>query len=169
MGRMRRCGLRCANLDIQASIGPMPTNLINPRKPDASAPARARSRVQKPVRLVLQAGPVTVDLALLDTPTAARIVAALPLFGVAEPWGGSVHFRLPIESGRERGARINANLGEVYYWSEEDRVIIPFGPTPISRDHEIRLPRPCNPWATIAADVTILRRIAPGAKVTLKA
>ena len=149
----------------------MPTNLIRPLKSDGSAaPNRATPRaLGKDGQIILEAGRVTLKLALYDTATAARIARALPLYGVAEPWGSCLHFRLPIGSGRERGARLNARLGEVYYWSEEDRVIVPFGPTPISRDGEIRLPRPCNPWAEIIGDVALLQRAPPSAKVTLKA
>lgn len=144
----------------------MPTNLIKrlPLAPNQSNRVGAgRRRV-----IVFQAGTISLKLALLETATAARIAQALPLYGVAEPWGQSVHFKLPIDTGRDRGARINARLGEVYYWAEEDRVLLPFGPTPISRDTEIRLPRPCNAWAEVIGDISLLRQVKPGAKITLK-
>jgi len=149
----------------------MPTNLIKPMK--TAQQKRAGSHGADPGgtrhrQITLEACGVTLKLTLYDTPTALRIAQALPLFGVAEPWGACVHFRLPIGTGRERGARLNAQLGEVYYWMEEDRVLIPFGPTPISRDTEIRLPRPCNPWARVDGDVTRLRAVVPSAKITLK-
>ncbi len=149
----------------------MPTNLIKrldgtPGKGAASVGLGRDGTKRR--QITLEAGGVVLKLALYDTPTAARIAQALPLFGVCEPWGECLHFRLPIGTGRERGARLNAQLGEVYYWMEEDRVLIPFGPTPISRDTEIRLPRPCNPWAEVVGDVTRLRAVVPSAKVSLK-
>ena len=149
----------------------MPTNLIRPmnKPPGTGAGSIGGGRNGGPGRqIILDACGVALKLTLYDTPTAARIAQALPLFGVAEPWGACLHFRLPIGTGRERGARINAQLGEVYYWMEEDRVLIPFGPTPISRETEIRLPRPCNPWARVEGDVMRLRAVVPSAKVTLK-
>lgn len=149
----------------------MPTNLIKPIKPtpgERAGPVGVGNRAAPGRQITFNACGVDLKLTLYDTPTAARIAQALPLFGVAEPWGACVHFRLPIGTGRERGARLNAQLGEVYYWMEEDRVLIPFGPTPISRDTEIRLPRPCNPWARIDGDVTRLRAVVPSAKVMLK-
>ena len=142
----------------------MPTNLMKPLK----RPGARRQPATKPTQIELLAGPVILTLTLLETPTAARILAALPLFAAAEPWGSVLHFKLPIGSGRERGARINARLGEVYYWHEESRVILPYGPTPISGAGEIRLPRPCNAWAMVAGDVAILKRVVPSAKVTLR-
>lgn len=148
----------------------MPTNLIRPKVLPAgggatSSGAKGSSGAKT---IVLEAGRVRLQLALYETETARRISQALPLFGFAEPWGACVHFKLPIDCGRERGARVNGRLGEVYYWTEEDRVLVPFGPTPISRDNEIRLPRPCNPWAEVIGDVTALRAVAPSVKVALK-
>ena len=72
---------------------------------------------------------------------------AAPLFAPAETWGESIHFEIPVETGRDRTARVNGLAGELYFWSEDDRVIFAFGPTPISRPNEMRLPRPCNVWA----------------------
>ena len=79
-----------------------------------------------------------------------------------------VHFDLPVVCGRERGARINGRAGEIYYWSEDERIIIPFGPTPISRPDEMRLPRPCNVLATTQDDVTRLSVVTPGEKVSIR-
>lgn len=149
----------------------MPTNLIKPlaNRPGGLASEAGGPRAGKARHIYLEAAGVRLQLALYDTPTALRIAQAIPLYGVAEPWGQCLHFKLPIGSGRERGARLNARLGEVYYWTGEDRVLIPFGPTPISRASEIRLPTPCNPWAEIVGEVAPLQGVAPSAKVTLKA
>ena len=67
-----------------------------------------------------------------------------------------------MHTGRERNARLNVQPGDVCFWSENDRVLIGFGPTPISMANEIRLMRPCNIWATALDDVTALR-VAQGA------
>jgi hypothetical protein len=112
---------------------------------------------------------VSIRAELLDTPTAERIWAALPIYSTAETWGGAVHFETPVESGRERGAKALACAGEIAFWSEEDRVIIAFGPTPISKPGELRLPRSCNIWATALDDPTLLKAVTPGEKVSLTA
>ncbi|HXF54857.1 MAG TPA: cyclophilin-like family protein, partial [Hyphomicrobiaceae bacterium] len=116
----------------------------------------------------LTAGRGSIRLKLLDTPTAARVWAALPLYSALEPWGESIHFEVPIETGRERGARLNGAPGEVFFWIGEDRVLIPYGRTPISRPGEIRLPHPCNLWAEALDDVGLLKAARPGEKVALK-
>jgi hypothetical protein len=143
----------------------MPTNLLRktvPKPAQASRPAAGE-------RLALMtAGKVAIRLKLLDTPTADRLWAALPLYSTAEPWGRSIHFETPIESGRERGARLVGAAGEVFFWISEDRVLVPYGRTPISKPGEIRLPHPCNVWASALDDVAQLEAVRPGDKVELK-
>ena len=99
--------------------------------------------------------------------TAARIFEALPLHATAETWGQSVRFELPIETGREAGATREAVPGDIYFWSEESRVIVAFGPTPISAPGQIRLPSPCNVWAKAIDDVSLLNTVQAGEKVSL--
>ncbi len=115
-----------------------------------------------PRHIFIETGSVRLRARLADTPTAERIWAALPLFSAVETWGDCIHFEIPVHTGRERNARLNVQPGDVCFWSENDRVLIGFGPTPISMANEIRLMRPCNIWATALDDVTALR-VAQGA------
>jgi hypothetical protein len=148
----------------------MPTNLLRDRNravgPD---PDRKRHLATPPQdrRIVIGAGRVKVRAQLLDTPTADRLWQALPLHSTAEPWGACIQFETHAESGRERNARQLAEPGEIYYWVENDRVVIPFGPTPISRPGEVRLPRPCNLWARALDDVGVLKAVRPGERVSV--
>lgn len=145
----------------------MPTNYF--RK--SEKPAKARPR-KEPVsvagkRARLKAGRVELEIELLETVTARLIWRALPLYSIAETWGDSLHFECPIRAGRERTARLNVAAGDVCYWSEDDRVMIGWGATPISRPNEIRLMRPCNIWAKALGDVSALDVVTPGEKVSL--
>lgn len=143
----------------------MPTNLLRAKtRPPGRAPSNEGIGSR---RLLLSAGRARLPIETLPTPTAARILAALPLYSTAETWGASLHFELPVDTGRERGARLNVSAGDIAYWSEEDRVIIGYGPTPISRDGQIRLPSPCNIWARALDDVSLLNAVRAGEKVTL--
>jgi hypothetical protein len=148
----------------------MPTNFLREHNravgPDE---AQKRRRAMRPEerRILITAGRAKVRAQLLDTPTAERIWQALPLHSTAETWGQSLHFETPVESGRERGARLLAVPGDICFWVEDDRVIIAFGPTPISRPGELRLPRPCNLWARALDDVGVLKAVRPGEKVSV--
>jgi hypothetical protein len=149
----------------------MPTNILRSRASSIRPrPAKRAAGAPGPKRRVLiKAGRVAIRAELLDTETAERIWTALPLFSTAETWGNSVHFETPVETGRERGARANSEAGDICFWTEDDRIIIAFGPTPISRSGEIRLPRPCNIWAKAMDDVALLKTVAPGEKVSVTA
>lgn len=144
-----------------------PTNFLRVKsKPGAQ---RAQRPVAGPRHVVITCGRVAIRARLADTSTADRIWAALPLYSTAETWGAAVHLEVPIESGRERGARQMIDKGQIAYWSEDDRIIIGFGPTPISRPSEIRLPSPCNIWAAALDDVGALAAVRPGEKVSVVA
>ncbi len=143
----------------------MPTNFLRSLARAIAKPAKA-----PPVRdIVIRAGTSTIRARLLETQTANLIFAALPLFSTAETWGQSIHFEVPVEAGRERGARAVVAVGEIAFWCEDDRIVIGFGPTPLSRGPEIRLARPCNIWALALDPVTPLKSVTPGEKVSIEA
>jgi len=148
----------------------MPTNLLR-RKPHqpASAQKPATNGGRGQGRFVrLTAGRHHLILRLLETRTADLVWQALPLFSIAETWGESIHFETPLRTGRERGARLNVQPSDVCFWTEDERVVLAWGPTPISRPDEIRLMRPCNIWAETVGDPAILSGVTPGEKVSLE-
>lgn len=151
----------------------MPTNYL--RRGGKAPPlphSAAKPRGPEPASLLaadLTAGRVRLDVSLADTPSAHRILAALPLYSIVETWGDSLHFQIPITGGRDRTAKLNADIGELYYWAEEERLILVYGPTPISGNGVIRLPRPCNVVGHVAGDFDALRKVHPGQKVVMKA
>ena len=145
----------------------MPTNFIRRRLDDRPAPAPIKSQSAPQRTALLTAGQAKIRLSLLQTRTADLIWSALPLHSIAETWGDSIHFDTPLKTGRERTAKLNVAIGEVCFWSEDERVVLAWGPTPISRVGEIRMMRPCNIWAQTLDDPTELDGITPGEKVTL--
>lgn len=146
----------------------MPTNILR-KRPKPSARNDGAKRGRAPRRVLIKAGRVSLTADLLTTATADRIWAALPLHSTVETWGHAIHFEVPIETGRDRTARTLASPGDICFWVEDDRVIIAFGATPISRPGEMRLPRPCNVWAKTLDDVTPLKVVTPGEKVSVTA
>lgn len=145
----------------------MPTNVLRQRAPRKSLDNAREPTAEQKRLAVIKAGKVSIRVELLDTTTAERIWSQLPLFSTAEPWGQAIHFETPVESGRDRSARLLAQPGDICFWVEEDRVLIAFGRTPISRPGELRLPSPCNVWAKAVDDVTLLKDVAPGEKVSV--
>ena len=159
----------------------MPTNLYRkmPKKTAGASQNRGGAdlakqqghphRDQKPKIIQFTIGRTSFKAQLSDTPTAERFWRALPIFSVAETWGETIHFETPVPTGRDRTARINARPGDICFWTNDNRVIIAFGPSPISRPGEIRLPTLCNVFAKAMDDASVLKIVTPGEKVSVKA
>lgn len=145
----------------------MPTNILR-KAADQRKPQAGKARGDPEPRIVvLTAGAARVRIELANTITADLVWQALPLYSTAETWGQSITFETPLEAGRDRTARVLATVGEIYFWVEDDRIVVPFGPTPISKPGECRLASPANVIGRAIDDVTVLRSVQPGAKVSL--
>ena len=142
-----------------------PTNILRQGNPRKTAPRRAAAVPRR--EILIRAGRIAIRARLLDTVTAERIWATLPIYSTVETWGAAVHFETHAETGREADAKWSVAPGEIAFWVEQDRVVIGFGSTPISRPGEIRLPSPCNIWALALDDVTALAVARPGERVAV--
>ncbi|MGE0053270.1 MAG: cyclophilin-like fold protein [Hyphomicrobium sp.] len=118
--------------------------------------------------VVISAGSVSVRARLLDTPTAARIWEALPIYASAQTWGAEVYFQTDVTSDPEPNARDLIKPGEIAFWPDGDAIAIGFGPTPISRSKcEIRFVSPCNVWAEALDDVKQFKSVHAGEKISV--
>lgn len=109
-----------------------------------------------------------IQAELLNTPTADAIFKHLPFESKAQTWGDEVYFSTPISDiALEDDAKDVVQLGELAFWVEGNCIAIGFGPTPISRANEIRLAAKTNIWATTNYDLSSLKNISPGDKISL--
>lgn len=117
--------------------------------------------------ILIRVGDVAIRARLLETTTADRIWAALPIYSRAQIWGREVYFATPLSVQREADARDVIEAGEIVFWPDGDAIAIGFGPTPISRNGEIRLASPCNVWAHALDDVRALKSVHAGERIAV--
>ena len=144
-----------------------PTNILRKAstKPVGRGARRGGARTRR--EILIRAGAVALRARLLDTPTADLVWQTLPIYSTAETRGALVHFETHVDTGLESEAVWTVKPGELAFWVEEDRIVIGYGTTPMSRPGEIRLPSRCNVWAIAVDDVAALAGVRPGESVAV--
>ena len=119
------------------------------------------------MKLVIEAGKVSLTVELLDTPTAKALLAAAPFEARAQTWGEEVYFTTPVSAKLEPDARQIVEPGTVCFWTEGDALALPYGRTPISTDERPKLASRCNVVGTLVENPKTLARIKAGEKITV--
>ena len=119
------------------------------------------------MRLLLQAGTLSLTLELRETPTAKAVYAAAPFEARAQTWGEEIYFSTPVSAQLEADARQVVEPGTVCFWTEGDALALPWGRTPISTDERPKLASRCNVIGTLVGDPKTLGRIKAGEKITV--
>ena len=113
----------------------------------------------------ISAGDVSLLAELNDSPTAQKILEALPIKGAANRWGDEIYFEIPVRANQESDARAEVAVGELGYWPVGHAFCIFFGPTPVSADERPRAYSPVNILGRIVGDATRFRSVRDGAPV----
>lgn len=111
------------------------------------------------------AGEITADLRA--TPTADKLLEALPVTSFANVWGDEVYFSMPFSAEQEPDASEVVDMGAVCFWLGGDALALLFGPTPVSRADECRLISPANIVGSMVGDLSVLKSVQGGDKITV--
>ncbi len=105
---------------------------------------------------------------LTDTPTANKLLEALPCSSSANTWGEEVYFSTPVRTVLEADAQQVVPPGTVCFWVEGQSLAIPFGPTPVSQGNECRLVTKVNLLGKLEGDPRALKSIRDGDKIRVE-
>ncbi len=87
--------------------------------------------------IVFRVGSEKIKGVLNDTRTASTIYSSLPIKSKVNLWGKEIYFSVDIHCSDENGKEL-VEKGDIAYWPEGPAICIFFGPTPISKENEIR-------------------------------
>ena len=116
-------------------------------------------------KINLSVGDVSLEAELLDTPTANKILDALPLESSATVWGDEIYFDIPLSLVQEPDARADVEIGDLAYWPAGPAFCIFFGPTPVSTGEQPRAYSPVNVFGKVIGDAKQLKGVANGSAV----
>jgi hypothetical protein len=122
-----------------------------------------------PTTITITAGNITRTAELDDTPTARKLLAALPITARAQRWGQEIYFTIPVSAEQEPAARTEMAVGEVAYWPPGGALCIFFGRTPASDSDAPVAASPVNVVGRIVGDALAFDGVKDGTTVRVEA
>jgi len=116
-------------------------------------------------KIKIKSGNIFVEAKLNDTNTSNAIYKALPIEGIVNTWGDEIYFSIPVVLDLEKDAKEVVKMKDLGYWPSGNAFCIFFGPTPISKENEIRPASKVNVFGQIIGDIKILKNIKAGSKI----
>ena len=116
-------------------------------------------------KIIISVGNVSLEAEMLDSPTAKKILEALPIKGSANVWGDEIYFDISLSLKQEPSARADVEVGDLAYWPAGPAFCIFFGPTPVSTGDQPRAYSPVNVFGRVLGDPKQLKVVSSGAAV----
>lgn len=121
------------------------------------------------MHITIQIGRLSMQAELNDTPTARKVVEALPIRASFNTWGDEIYFSLPVDASLDESARSVVAIGDLGYWPPGKAFCIFFGQTPASMPGEIRPASPVNIIGRVVGDATRFKEVMRAKEVMLEA
>ncbi len=113
-------------------------------------------------KILIRSGEIEMGAELNDSPTALALFSALPLSAEANTWGDEIYFHVPVDQQLDSTAAELVQAGDLGYWPSGRAFCIFFGPTPISRQGEIRPASAVNLIGKVVGDARAFRAVHDG-------
>ena len=120
--------------------------------------------MKRQIRIIV--GSVTALAELYQTKTAGSIWDILPISSSVHTWGEEIYFTIPLKVGLEAGQEI-VTSGDLGYWPPGNAFCIFFGPTPASREGEIRAASEVDVFGSLVDDPKVFGKIKDGEVITV--
>jgi hypothetical protein len=104
---------------------------------------------------------------LLENETAKAIYNSLPIRSRARRWGMEIYFSIPVKCPPENEKEV-VEVGDMGYWVPGSAWCIFFGPTPISKEGEIRPASAVNIFGKIKASPEELDKVKEGEGILIE-
>ncbi len=121
------------------------------------------------MRIHIVVGDLIVEGELNNTPTAQKVVKALPINASYNTWGEEIYFTIPVDAELDGSAREEVNLGDLGYWPTGKAFCIFFGQTPTSSPGKIIPASAVNVIGKIVGDVEGFKQVMNEGAIILKA
>ena len=123
--------------------------------------------LNKMAKIKISVGNVSLEAEMLDTPTASKILDALPIESSAKVWGDEIYFDIPLSLEQEPDARADVEVGDLAYWPAGPAFCIFFGPTPVSTGDQPRAYSPVNVFGRVSGDSGQFKTVSDGAMIKI--
>jgi hypothetical protein len=118
-------------------------------------------------QIMIKSSSVKAKAELDDSKTADAIWKALPINGIANLWGDEIYFEIPVELKLENGKEL-VSAGDLGYWPSGNCFCIFFGPTPMSRDKEIKPASAVNVFGKVTGDPRAFKQVKEGESIVIE-
>ena len=118
-------------------------------------------------KIRIKAGLIEAIAELNDTRTALAIWEALPIKARVNLWGEEVYFSIPVSLELEVGQEL-VSAGDLGYWLRGKAFCIFFGPTPVSKEGEIRPASAVTVFGRVTSDATVFKQVAEGTEIIIE-
>jgi len=121
---------------------------------------------KKNMNIIFKTFKITIEGKLDNSQTALKIYEKLPFDAKASTWGDEIYFEIPVTL-KPENATLDVEVGDIAYWPQGHCLCIFFGRTPASTDNKPKPASEVNIVGKITGDVSILKNIKSGDKITV--